>query len=355
MSDQPWSTNPNAPQIPYDLYFGEKANFAGVLIGSMLYGIVVVLFFQCLAALFNPANRRGRSVKWGLVVYTVAMFSIVTVFTAMNDNIQSISYIDNREFPGDGDTIPPGPLGYQLFIYSKPLTIIPNLMFLLNNWLADGLLLYRCYVIYAMNIWVIVFPCLVYLASVAMGITFIYQTSQPNSSIWNSTAINFGLPYFSISLSLNILLTLMIVTRLILHSRNVRYAMGAPGGTSGLYTAIVTMLIESCAIYAVNSLLFVGPWGAGSHVADIFLPILAETQVIAPMLIIQRVANQSALTSDSIATGNQGSFVFRSQGRTTDGSGTLPGGFPMDSTDKYGSNDGVGVNTALEFHRDNKA
>ena len=112
-----------------------------------------------------------------------------------------------------------------------------------------------------------------------MGITFIYQTSQPDSSIWNSVAIDFGLPYFSISLSLNILLTLMIVTRLVLHSRNVRVAMGVPGGTSGLYKAIVTMLIESCAIYAVNSLLFVGPWGAGSHVADIFLPILAETQV----------------------------------------------------------------------------
>jgi len=39
MSDeQPWSDNPNAPQIPYDLYFGEKANFAGILVGAILYG-----------------------------------------------------------------------------------------------------------------------------------------------------------------------------------------------------------------------------------------------------------------------------------------------------------------------------
>lgn len=112
-----------------------------------------------------------------------------------------------------------------------------------------------------------------------MGITFTYQIAQPNSSFWNSTAIDFGLPYFSISLSLNVLLTFLIVARLVMHSRNVRAAMGAPSGASGLYRAIVTMLIESCALYAVNSLLFVGPWGAGSHVADIFLPILAEIQV----------------------------------------------------------------------------
>lgn len=112
-----------------------------------------------------------------------------------------------------------------------------------------------------------------------MGILLIYQTSQPESSIWNTVAINFGLPYFSISLSLNILLTLMIVTRLALHSRNIRSAMGAPAGASGLYETIITVLVESCAIYAVTSLLFVGSWGAKSHVADIFLPILAEIQV----------------------------------------------------------------------------
>lgn len=58
--------------------------------------------------------------------------------------------------------------------------------------------------------------------------------------------------------------------------------MGAPAGASGLYETIITVLVESCAIYAVTSLLFVVPWGAKSHVADIFLPILAEVQVRAP-------------------------------------------------------------------------
>jgi hypothetical protein len=92
-----------------------------------------------MGTLFNPAHRR-RGIKWGLVSYTVAMFVFVTVFTAMNDNIQSISWIDNREFPGVEGVLPPGPLGYQFFIYSNVISIIPNLMFLLNNWLADGLL-----------------------------------------------------------------------------------------------------------------------------------------------------------------------------------------------------------------------
>lgn len=78
--------------------------------------------------------------KWAPVVYTILMFAFVTIFTAMNLDVQSISYIDNREYPGEGNTIPPGPLGYQYLVYSRAISVVPNLMFLLNNWLADGLL-----------------------------------------------------------------------------------------------------------------------------------------------------------------------------------------------------------------------
>jgi hypothetical protein len=92
-----------------------------------------------MGALFNPTNRNGEGVRWGLVAYTAIMFSFVTIFTAMNLDIQSISYIDNREFPGN-DELPPGPLGYETLIYSKAISVVPNLMFLMNNWLADGLL-----------------------------------------------------------------------------------------------------------------------------------------------------------------------------------------------------------------------
>ena len=35
---KPWSNNPNAPKIPYDLYLAEKANLAGTLIAAVLYG-----------------------------------------------------------------------------------------------------------------------------------------------------------------------------------------------------------------------------------------------------------------------------------------------------------------------------
>ena len=107
---------------------------------------------------------------------------------------------------------------------------------------------------------------------------FLYQSSRPGS-IRDSLGAGTGIPYYSISLALNVLLTLMIVTRLVLHGRNIRNAIGSSTNIGGLYKAVVTMVIESSALFTVNSLLFIGPWSASSWVADVFFPILAETQV----------------------------------------------------------------------------
>ena len=107
---------------------------------SFILGIVIVLFFRCMAALLNPVHRRREGIKWGLVSHTVVTFFVVTVLTGMQLDILSVCFIDNRKFPGVEGVLPPGPLGYQWLIYSRALGIGANLMFFLNNWLADALL-----------------------------------------------------------------------------------------------------------------------------------------------------------------------------------------------------------------------
>ena len=112
-----------------------------------------------------------------------------------------------------------------------------------------------------------------------MGAITLYLSSQPDSNLWRRTAANFGLSYFTISVGLNVILTFMISVRLIFHSRNIRGAMGSTTEVSSLYRAIVAMLVESSALYAVASFLFIGPYAANSYASGIFLPILAEVQV----------------------------------------------------------------------------
>ena len=70
----------------------------------------------------------------------------------------------------------------------------------------------------------------------------------------------------------------MIVIRLVLQIRNTRTALGITG-VGGLGKAIVVMLVESCTLYAVSSLLVVGPLGAENNIWNLFVSLLAQTQV----------------------------------------------------------------------------
>jgi len=158
---------------------------------------------------------------------------------------------------------------------------------------------------------------------VAMGVAQAYFGAGAEVDV--PTAINFNTAYLSISLALSALLTFMIVTRLVLHIRNVRKAIGASAGASGLHLAaatVVTMLIESYALYAVTLLIYIVPWALNSRVQLLFFAITGPVQVIAPYLIILRVAKRRELTSETISGASE-SIHFRTQ-VTTDGDESIP-------------------------------
>ena len=145
------------------------------------------------------------------------------------------------------------------------------------------------------------FPYLMYLASVGMsssspqaggdmltniidavlGTAYIYLVSVP---IWRTSviALNIATSYYSICLSLNIILTLMIVVRLMVHIRDVRKATGALNGSTSLHTAaatVVTMVIESYALYAITMLPWVVTWAVESWVVTLFSGAVGSIQV----------------------------------------------------------------------------
>ena len=90
-------------------------------------------------ALLDPINRKKGGIKWPLVVHTVVMFSFVTIFTAQGIWVQSVSYIDDRDFDGDHKLIP-GPFSYELLALNDGVGLFPTILIYVNTWLADGLL-----------------------------------------------------------------------------------------------------------------------------------------------------------------------------------------------------------------------
>ena len=167
----------------------------------------------------------------------------------------------------------------------------------------------------------------------------------------------------------------MIVARLIKYNKNVRNVMGDPDSFGAWYRATITIFVESCAPYAISLLIYLGPPGskgrrAPASVAHLhaFYPIVVETQVrvfsrfstiqcnfgtflsnrgqvIAPLLVILRLANQTALTSDDILSGsNVNPACFRNSEGSMSGNGTLPDERRSSSVGAHGEvDDGPGV------------
>ena len=104
-----------------------------------LPGIVVALFFQCVGVLLSPVNSMGRGPKWILVAHTVALFSFLTMAFGIGLNELSIIYINYREFRVNTEVVS-GPLGYKGHLITDAGSLLLNVMFPLNQWLADGLL-----------------------------------------------------------------------------------------------------------------------------------------------------------------------------------------------------------------------
>jgi hypothetical protein len=75
-------------------------------------------------------------------------------------------------------------------------------------------------------------------------------------------------------------------------------------------------------------------------------------QVIAPFLIIIRVATRSALTSDTDGSGTVSSILFWTHRESTGGIETHLNGNPTGSTAENGKAPGVGVETTMSPHPD---
>ena len=78
-----------------------------------------------------------------------------------------------------------------------------------------------------------------------------------------------------------------------------------------------------------------------------------DGQVIAPFLVILRVANRKALTSETILSGTAGSIQFNPQMKPSAGNGTLADRYPTSSMDTYGETPGeleVGAEITIDLH-----
>ncbi|KIJ44347.1 hypothetical protein M422DRAFT_30489 [Sphaerobolus stellatus SS14] len=328
----PYATNETAPELWF-----EQINYAAVCIGGIAYGMHILIYFM--TTYYLIIERKRSNWKWLLFVFL--LFSLGTLNIVFNMHFNEQAWIDDRNYPG-------GPLAYLLEQQSVPIQTAGNAESILISFMADALLIYRVHILYRLW-WILIIPILLWLATTVFGVLFVIQAALPLSSLTSNSTLQFSLPYFAMSMSLNILLTLLLVSRLLYMRHKMTAALGKQHAQT--YGTVATMLLESAAPYALISFIFIILYGIGNVAAILLIPLLVQAECIAPMLIVLRVARGRAWTSEIISEAQlsklrfgstqAGSNRMRGSKETyTVGSSTIPH-FTTKSKTRVGSEEGL--------------
>jgi len=273
-------------------------------VASTAYGIMFTLYLICCYFLMLQMSKEGKQRSVFLICYITAMFIFGTIYVATTTQATMVSYVYFANFPG-------GPSAYNnLVLFSAPVGIINTVSYVLANWLADAMLLWRLIVLFqgftpSYKTLAVAFPALLYLGSLAMGFMFIIQTSFPNGSLWANGEISFALPYFVLSVSMSVIATGLMVWRMLSVLPKLKFALSSGKQQNTPYTHVLAILVESCALYAIFSLIFIVLFAINHPIQFVFLSALANVQIIAPLLIIFRVSKNKAwnsTTTESISS-----------------------------------------------------
>lgn len=174
------------------------------------------------------------------------------------------------------DTFPGGPVGFFEDI-SQPTFVTKNLIYALQTMLGDGVVIYRCYVVWQ-SVWVIILPCILWCCSSVAALVAPYYASQATGgSIYTNQTAQWITALFTLTLSTNLISSGLLVYRIWTIERKISLSRV----TNGTMMPIVYVLIDAAIMYsaALLSILicFVCANNAQYIMLDMIMPIISIT------------------------------------------------------------------------------
>ncbi|KZV68235.1 hypothetical protein PENSPDRAFT_634626 [Peniophora sp. CONT] len=224
------------------------------------------------------------------MAYVAIMFGLSTVGNAASIKLGELAFISNRESTAGGpDAVINNSTTFKI-------VDVGYVVYMMVAWMQDGFLLYRFTVIFNWVRAVIIIPCLIYLLSVVSSILLLVQLCAGFSPSSNE-AVNFSIMFWSTSMGLTLLLTLLIVGKLLHMRHEVIRAFGPKHVLRIPYLSISAMLVESALLYSLLAFVFLILLVRQNAFVECILPALGQVQIIAPQLIILRVAEGQSFTT----------------------------------------------------------
>ncbi|KAG5725678.1 hypothetical protein E4T56_gene7290 [Termitomyces sp. T112] len=294
----------------------ERMFVAGDFLSGVGYGIQLILYASCASYLWKTRHSR----RWSpfLLAYMTLLLLTETIFEIAQAYTVQMIYVDNRNYPG-------GPWAYFLATQDLPINVVFIASLFSITFLSDLLVLWRCWVIWRASgkyaaCLAISFPALLLLGSFVTGTLWTLQSSQPGLSLYSALPLAYGTSYYAISLSVNIIITILISVRLLLYRRRILKSLTKDHARD--YVSLLAILVESASLYSIFALIFLITYAINAPVNSAFLTVASFTQQIAGYLILYRLAHGRAWDSDTLSMAQPHTTIQFDHGQSYMTSGT---------------------------------
>ncbi|KAJ6477048.1 hypothetical protein C8R45DRAFT_934674 [Mycena sanguinolenta] len=291
--------------IPKSLRSSNWIAFHELWVGTLFYGTrgAGLLSCTCIYILMKRPRNSGNTI---LLVTAIALFTLATV--------QAVINVVHGGYELNTDTPPDSKLLDQIVAGSFT-------MYIVSNFIADGLLIYRCYVIWNNNVLVIILPIVMLIVSTgefASVMSYLQVADAFSTTVLGLiSTFDFSLssdPFFGVSLATNVLVTALTAGRIWWISRCSRAYLKTTDRRRYASAIVIlgVLLIHPAELnlgfYSANLLavLIVCRIPSVSYFSDVLLQMQYQIMGIAPTLIIVRAGlqlkgEQSKALSDSLA------------------------------------------------------
>ncbi|KAH9837914.1 uncharacterized protein C8Q71DRAFT_568452 [Rhodofomes roseus] len=281
---------------------------------SILYGIELVIYGASMRVLYQRKSQHRNRVDIFFMVFSTVLLLCCTINLAANCVFGEEWWIVNQNYPGGSEQWFADNAAVWYQTWASAANVLVQI-------LADALLIYRCFVLWQTP-FIIALPCLVWLASVGLGITTLYYSGSPGGNDYAGLAQTTSTAYLACTMAINISMTVLIVGRIIYFARTTERVL--MNGSTRQYFSIASIIVESALLYTVFGLMYLVTFAIGSDLGALFMSFYAMFTVISPQLIILRVVTGSAWDRKTHNNMTTISFADRSMSaNATAGSRTL--------------------------------
>ncbi|EIW81145.1 hypothetical protein CONPUDRAFT_137219 [Coniophora puteana RWD-64-598 SS2] len=272
----------------------ERSFYIGVVMTSIVYGTQANMFLRSLYYIVQDPRRTREQIIY--VAYGGLVLLAVTIVIVTKSFEWQQMLVENPNYPG-------GPAAYLAAHAASWAATLNGAAVVFTDVLVNLFLLYRCFIIWNSVVLISLLPALVFLAATGLGIASFIESALA-ANIYTGVPAEIGVHYIALTVSFNVLVTLLIALRLLL-LMDIRmrdafasvptYRGGAAAGQQP-YTGIATMLIESASPAAAAGIAFIVLYARRSGFEYTLSQLWAAFMALTPQLIILRVTMGRAWT-----------------------------------------------------------